>query len=54
MPYKISYTLKGADMIMIKGLLDTKTTIPSAKEIAKNTENAISNYAQPEMESEDS
>jgi hypothetical protein len=30
---------------MIKGLLDTKTTIPSAKEIAKNTENAIKNYA---------
>ena len=30
---------------MIKGLLDTKTTIPSAKEIAKNTENAIKNFA---------
>ena len=30
---------------MIKGLLDTKTTIPSAKEIAKNTENAIKNFS---------
>jgi hypothetical protein len=30
---------------MIKGLLDTKTTIPSAKEIAKNTQNAIKNFA---------
>jgi hypothetical protein len=30
---------------MIKGLLDTKTTIPSAKQIAKNTENAIKNFA---------
>ena len=30
---------------MIKGLLDTKTTIPSAKEIAANTENAIKNYS---------
>jgi hypothetical protein len=30
---------------MIKGLLDTKTTIPSAAKIAKNTENAIKNFA---------
>jgi hypothetical protein len=30
---------------MIKGLLDTKTTIPSAKEIAANTQNAIKNFA---------
>ena len=32
-------------MIVAKGLLDTKTTIGSAKEIASNTENAINNYA---------
>lgn len=31
--------------MILKGLLDTKTSIPSAKEIAKNTENAINNYA---------
>jgi hypothetical protein len=30
---------------MIKGLLDTKTTIPSAKEIAANTQNAIKNFS---------
>jgi hypothetical protein len=35
--------LKGADMI--KGLLDTKTTIPSASEISKNTQNAIKNFS---------
>jgi hypothetical protein len=32
-------------MLMIKGLLDTKTTIPSASEIAKNTQNAIKNFS---------
>lgn len=32
-------------MIMIKGLLDTKTTIVSAKENDKNTANAIKNYS---------
>ena len=31
--------------MMIKGLLDTKTTIPSASEIAKNTQNAIKNFS---------
>lgn len=31
--------------MIAKGLLDTKTTIGSAKEIVSNTENAISNYA---------
>jgi len=30
---------------MAKGLLDTKTTIGSAKEIADNTKNAIDNYS---------
>ena len=30
---------------MIKGLLDTKTTIPSASEISKNTQNAIKNFS---------
>ena len=29
----------------MRGLLDTKVTIPSAKEIAANTQNAIDNYA---------
>lgn len=33
-------------MIMIKGLLDSeKPTIPSAKEIAANTQNAIKNFS---------
>jgi hypothetical protein len=31
--------------MMSKGLLDTKTTIGSAKEIASNTKNAIDNYS---------
>lgn len=31
-------------MTMIKGLLDTKTTIPSNKTILANTENAIKNF----------
>ena len=30
---------------MAKGLLDTKTTIGTAKEIADNTKNAIDNYS---------
>ena len=29
----------------MRGLLDTKTTIPSAKEIEANTQNAIKNYS---------
>jgi hypothetical protein len=32
-------------MIISKGLLDTKTTIGTPKEIASNTQNAINNYA---------
>ena len=37
---------------MAKGLLDTKTTIGSAKEIASNTENAINNYSLSPMKPE--
>jgi hypothetical protein len=32
-------------MMISKGLLDTKTTIGTPKEIASNTQNAIDNYA---------
>ena len=37
---------------MIKGLLDTKTTIVSAKENDKNTENAIKNFSLVPMKPE--
>ena len=39
-------------MIISKGLLDTKATIGTAKEIASNTQNAIDNYALSPMKPE--